>query len=639
MDIYLLYAYVGAVCAVIIAIILNRVKSTEYRDTVDGMFCKALMFFIAFCGVDAAWGIIGSPVWFTNRTAYLISTYGFHLMAAWASFVCSAYVLHHLKISHSAKRVFRWIRYVLICAQMVLILQNGFTGLFFTIDDAAVYHSGPLRTVSFILQFCHYIPIILYLLCTMHKGRENPEAAYTYRSSLIFSALPLIFGILQMIYPDGSFYSLGFLITSVTMYAFNVTRQRESYLAAYYAAEESQKSKAQIEEALARAEAANEAKTLFLANMSHDIRTPINGIMGMVTLARKEPMSEELAQYLKKIDVASHHLLSLINDVLDMSRIESGKAEILCEPTDLRVIADNCYSIVQGQLEGRNLTFVKNCEGLEHPQVLADVLHIRQVLINILGNAVKFTPDGGTVTFETRELSFDGSRGEYEFCIRDTGIGMSEDFLAHIFEAFSQEHTGSRANYQGTGLGMTITKQLVTLMGGTVTVESAPGQGSTFTVRLPLNADPQGKPSSAAPEPGELPASIRGLHILLAEDNDLNMEIAKSLLQEEGAVVTGAENGRIAVEWFANSPAGTFDVILMDIMMPEMNGYEATRAIRALEREDAATIPIIAMTANAFAEDKIKAMEAGMNAHTAKPINFPLLVGEISALLGNQTRS
>ncbi len=637
MDIYLLYAYVGAVCAVVIAIILNRVRSTEYKETVDGMFCKALMFFIAFCAVDAVWGLVGSPTGFVNRTAYLLSTYGFHLMAAWASFVCSAYVLHHLNLPAGRKRVFRWVRIALIVAQMVLIFQNPFTGLFFTIDAAAVYHSGVLRTVAFWLQFCHYIPLIVYALIRLSRREQNSETTYVNRSALIFSLLPLVFGVLQMLYPDGSFYSLGFLITSVTMYAFNVTQQRESYLAVYYAAEEQERSREQIEQALARAEAANAAKTVFLANMSHDIRTPINGIMGMVTLAQKEPMTDTLAGYVKKIDIASRHLLSLINDVLDMSRIESGRAEIVCDALDVRVLADNCSSIIQGQIEERDITFIRRCEDIAHPHVLADGLHIRQVLINILGNAVKFTPDGGTVTFETREESCDGATAVYVFVIRDTGIGMQPEFLEHIFEAFAQENTGSRAHYQGTGLGMTITHQLVTLMGGSVAVESVPDKGSTFTVRLPLAVDRAEKPAPAAAAPTDRLTDIGGLHILLVEDNELNMEIARALLQEEGALITEAENGRIAVEKFTGSPAGTYDVILMDVMMPEMNGYEATRAIRASEHPDARTVPIIAMTANAFAEDKIKAVEAGMNAHTAKPIHFPTLVSEIVGLLNERT--
>lgn len=632
MDIYLLYAYVGIVCAGVIAMILNRVRSTEYKKTVDAKFCGALAFFVAFCIVDTAWGIIGSPTHYVNQTAYLLSTYGFHIMAAWASFVCSAYVLHNMNVPEKKRKFFRLVRYSLITLQMILIFQNIFTGLFFTIDENGVYHSGIFRTVAFLMQFCHYLPIIVYLIPHLHSGEKDRTTAYVYSSSLIFSVLPLVFGMLQMAYPDGPFYSMGFLVTAVTMYAFNVTEQRESYLAAYYTAEEQEKSRAQIEEALKKAEAANIAKTVFLSNMSHDIRTPINGIMGMLTLAKKEPMSETLAMYLKKIDVASRHLLSLINDVLDMSRIESGKTEIQMDPTDVTVIADNCTSIIQGQIEGRNLTFIKKCDGITHSRVFADVLRIRQVLINILGNACKFTPDGGTVTFEIRETAFDGETVWMEFIVEDTGIGMSEEFQQHIFEAFSQENNGSRGDYIGTGLGMTISKELVGMMDGTISVKSERNHGSTFTVTLPFKVDTSEKlePATAKDVPAQ--TNIAGWKILLVEDNELNMEIASSILTDEGAVVTEAENGQIAVDKFTGSEPGTFDVILMDIMMPVMNGYDAAKAIRASAHPEAGTIPIIAMTANAFAEDKIRAVDAGMNSHVAKPINFPQLISEILAV-------
>ena len=631
MDVYLLYAYVGAVCAGIIAIILNRVKTTEFKETVDRNFCHALRFFIAFCLVDAAWGIIGSPYLGQNRTAYVLSTYGFHFMAAWASFVCSFYVLSTLKLHKGWRISFSCLRYTLIAAQMLLILQNLKTGYFFNIDENAVYHSNFLRPVSFNLQFCHYIPIIIFLLFAMIISRRN-EKLYNYRTALIFSALPLTFGFLQMLYPDGPFYSLGFLITAVTMYAFNVTKQRESHLAAVYEAKEAEKSHAKIQEALEKAEAASSAKSVFLANMSHDIRTPINGIMGMVTLARKEEMNETVANYINKIDIASNHLLSLVNDVLDMSRIESGKVVISNDATDISIVVDNCYSIVKGQVEEKGINFI-NKISVEHSRVFVDVLHLRQVLINILGNAVKFTPDGGTVEFNTVETGYADGKVQIMFIIKDTGIGMSKEFIGRIFEPFSQENNGSRANYKGTGLGMSISNQLIELMDGEIVIESVEGQGSTFTVKLSLEADNSEKPLYEKKKESLSGNNLDGLKILLAEDNELNMEIAVALLEDAGAIVKTAEDGKIAYEMFVNSEKGTYDVILMDIMMPNMNGYEATKAIRASRHAEAAQIPIVAMTANAFDEDKIKAMEAGFNAHTSKPIDFPVLVSEIKRLL------
>lgn len=631
MDVYLLYAYVGAVCAGIIAIILNRVKSTEFKETVDRNFCHALRFFIAFCLVDTLWGMIGSPYLGQNKTAFVISTYGFHFMAACASFVCSFYVLSTLKLQKRWRISFSCLRYTLMAAQMFLLLQNLKTGYFFTIDENAVYHSNFLRPVSFYLQFCHYVPIIGFSFIAMILSKRN-EKAYNYRTALIFSALPLTFGIFQMLYPDGPFYSLGFLITAVTMYAFNVTKQREMHLAAVYEAKEAEKSHAKIEEALEKAEAASSAKSVFLANMSHDIRTPINGIMGMVTLARKEEMNETVANYINKIDVASNHLLSLVNDVLDMSRIESGRAVISNDATDISIVVDNCCSIVKGQIEEKDIRFINTIQ-VDHTRVFADVLHLRQVLINILGNAVKFTPDGGTVEFNTVETGYTDGKAEIMFVIKDTGIGMSEEFIEHIFEPFSQENNGSRANYKGTGLGMSISNQLVELMGGNIAIESAKGKGSKFTVTLSFAVDYSEKPLYETEKTAASDNRLDGLNILLAEDNELNMEIAVALLEDAGANVKTAEDGKIACEMFINSERGAFDLILMDIMMPNMNGYEAARAIRASSHTDAARIPIIAMTANAFDEDKIKAMEAGFNAHTSKPIDFPTLVSEIKRLL------
>ena len=634
LDVYLLYAYVGVVCAGIIAIVLNRVKATEFKETVDGNFCHALRFFIAFCLVDAAWGIIGSPYLGQNRIAYVISTYGFHFMAAQASFVCSSYVLSTLKLHKGWRDFFACLRYILLVTQILLILQNFKTGYFFTIDNNAVYHSSFLRPVSFYLQFCHYIPIIVFSLVAMIISRRN-ERVYTYRTALIFSAMPLVFGFFQMLYPDGPFYSLGFLVTAVTMYAFNVTKQRETHLAAVYEAKEAEKSHAKIESALEKAEAANSAKSVFLASMSHDIRTPINGIMGMVTLARKEEMSETVANYIDKIDTASNHLLLLVNDVLDMSRIESGRVVISNEATDIAIVVDNCCSIVRGQIEEKGINF-KTRINVEHTRVFVDILHLRQVLINILGNAAKFTPEGGTIDFNVLETGFYKGRVQIKFIIKDTGIGMSEEFLEHIFEPFSQENNGSRTNYNGTGLGMSISKQFIDLMGGKMSVESAKGKGSTFTVFLSLEVDNSEKPLYEKKKETVSDSNLNGVKILLAEDNELNMEIAVALLEDAGATVKTAVDGKIAYEMFTESEKGTYDIILMDIMMPNMNGYEATRAIRASSHESAKTIPIMAMTANAFDEDRIKAIEAGFNAHASKPINFPALVSEIKRLIADE---
>ena len=372
---------------------------------------------------------------------------------------------------------------------------------------------------------------------------------------------------------------------------------------------------------------ATNAKTKFLSNMSHDIRTPINGIMGMTTIAKGvEGNPEKTTECLNKIDSASHHLLSLINDVLDMSRIESGKTEIMEAPINLAVVCESCSSIIKGQMTGRELNFETSLEG-QDLWLLGDELHLRQILINILGNAVKFTPDGGTIRFLCQEKACDAETAIFEFVIADTGMGMSQEFLQKIFDPFSQAENSSRTNYKGTGLGMSITKQLTELMGGSIEIESEEEVGSTFTVTIPFKIDPE-------PEKDDLvllgTADISDVRILLVEDNELNMEIACELLEEAGAFVTMAENGQEALDAFRDNPPETFDVILMDVMMPVMNGLDATRAIRALEREDAHMIPILAMTANAFADDVRATAEAGMNGHLSKPINIDEVITTIA---------
>ncbi len=380
------------------------------------------------------------------------------------------------------------------------------------------------------------------------------------------------------------------------------------------------------------ANSANAAKSEFLSHMSHDIRTPINGIIGMTNIAMKNIRSpERIEDCLRKIGGAADHLLMLINDVLDMSRIESGKTQIENKPIDIRTIIDNCTSIISGQTAVRSLNFKTDFEDFRHPKLFGDSLHLRQILINILGNAIKFTPEDGTVSFSVKELGAQDGRALYRFEIEDTGIGMSEEFVDKIFDSFSQEIQGddaSRTNYIGTGLGMAITKKLVDLMGGTIQVRSEQGRGSCFTVEIGFDID-ENVDRAQIPRVKKQP-DVAGMKVLLVEDNELNMEIAVELLSAEGIHVTCANNGREGCDAVLNSPPGTFDAVLMDIMMPVMNGYEATAAIRSSDRPDAANIPIIAMTANAYAEDIRHALSVGMNDHVAKPIDLDRLLCALS---------
>ena len=374
------------------------------------------------------------------------------------------------------------------------------------------------------------------------------------------------------------------------------------------------------------AESANSAKSTFLNNMSHDIRTPMNAIISFTNIALKQNPKPEVRSCLEKIGDSSEHLLTLINDVLDISRIESGKIQFTPAPVDIAAVADTVVNVTSGFLTNRNIKFDCKLEKPEKRYVLADAVRIREVLVNILGNAVKFTHDGGTITFEANYLpGADEKHIVARYRIADTGVGMSEEFIGLIFDEFSQEESSARTQYKGTGLGMAITKRYVDLMGGIITVESKKGVGSTFVVELPMElTDDHGTQQHDYSAGSD---DLTGVKVLLAEDNDLNAEIATIQLEELGIQVTRASDGRQAVKAFAENPPGAFDVILMDIMMPEMDGYAATAAIRALpNRPDAWQIPIIAMTANAFAEDVQASMDAGMNGHLSKPI----VIGEVA---------
>ncbi len=388
--------------------------------------------------------------------------------------------------------------------------------------------------------------------------------------------------------------------------------------------EQKEQSNRDLKAAAEEARSASQAKSEFLSHMSHDIRTPINGIMGMTEIALKNVSdTARVKDCLGKISDSSEHLLSLVNDVLDMSRIESGKVTINSAPMNMIAAIDECASIIGGQLLNRDLELVREFGDFEHPQLLGDELHLRQILINILGNSVKFTLDGGKIYFRVKETGSADGKAHFHFEVEDTGIGMDPSFLQHIWEPFAQEDGGSRTNYKGTGLGMAITKQFVDMMGGTITVESRLHKGSKFTLDLDFDIDPDVEPLADVSEAPKF--HLDGMRVMLVEDNELNSEIAQYMLEEVGITVTSVENGQLAVDMFRDKEPGSFDAILMDIMMPVMNGLDASRAIRALDRPDAKTIPIVAMTANAYDEDVRNAREAGMDGHLAKPIDTALL--------------
>ena len=388
-----------------------------------------------------------------------------------------------------------------------------------------------------------------------------------------------------------------------------------------------------------KAEAANRAKTEFLQRMSHDIRTPINGICGMVDIGDR--YSDDLQKQTdcrKKIREASNILLELINEVLDMSKLESGEVFLEEKAFDVYNIINEVTDVIGRLADERKITVKKEFRDITHPKLLGSPIHLKRLLMNIVSNAVKYNKDYGNIYLSCRELSLnidkDNESDEsvaLEFICRDEGIGMSEEFQKHIFEPFTQEQKGGGSKFGGTGLGMPITRNLIEKMDGTITFESEKGKGTVFVVTIPFKVAPDMQ--NQEEKQLVLEDSIKGLNLLLVEDNELNMEVAEFIIKNEGATVTKAWNGQEALRIFEKSSPGEFDAILMDVMMPVMSGYEATKQIRSLDREDAKEIPIIAMTANAFAEDRIKSKEAGMSEHIAKPIDMKLLVRVIAQLV------
>ncbi len=454
----------------------------------------------------------------------------------------------------------------------------------------------------------------------MLKQRDYYIYAYLPDNE-VFHNLPL--SVISVIF----LYFLMFSIFWLWTYRTNQVHQKKEQ-------EKDEKYKAELLIAAKKAEAANEAKTEFLQRMSHDIRTPINGICGLVNMAEHYVDNmEKQTEYRTKVKEASNLLLELVNDVLDMSKLESGEIVLEEIPFNLSKISREVFVVIEQMAAEQNIQIKWEKKEITHRDLIGSPGYVKRVMMNILSNAMKYNRENGHIYISCIEIpSGQPETTTMEFVCRDTGIGMAEEFQKHIFEPFAQEHAGSRTKFAGTGLGMPIAKKLIEKMGGTITFESVEGVGTTFVIRVPFRIDTDRNSKVETGEKTEV--SIRGLHILLAEDNELNMEIAEFMLQNEGVEVTKAWDGQEAVKIFEKSRSGEFDVILMDIMMPVMNGYEAAKMIRSLDREDAKAIPIIAMTANAFTEDRLRAKEAGMDEHVAKPVDVESLIKVIHGLVG-----
>ena len=453
--------------------------------------------------------------------------------------------------------------------------------------------------------------------------RQRDHYIYVYLPDTeVFAALPKNLGI-------------AFALYLLTLSGFFMYRYREQMLHQKEEKEREETYRKSLQEEARRADAANVAKTEFLQRMSHDIRTPINGIIGMLAVAKRYPDDlKKQDECREKISKASQLLLELINEVLDMGKLESGEVVLEEKSFHLQELLNEVLTVIEKLAQERGIEVIKRDLSVTHWNLIGSPGHLKRLLMNIMGNAVKYNKDHGKIILSLREDESEDGRAFYTFICEDTGIGMSEEYQKRIFEPFTREDESVKTLYNGTGLGMPIAKKLTETMGGSISFTSQRGEGTAFTVKLPFLIDKSAGKAEVTAEEAE--ASIKGVRILLVEDNELNMEISEFIVAEKGAVVTKAWNGKEAVETFAKAPEGAFDVILMDVMMPVMDGCEAAKEIRALPRKDAKTIPIIAMTANAFTDDKIRTREAGMNEHLSKPLAPDLVVKTITKFLGKK---
>ena len=621
----LLYAVAALTCALVTFILPLRIrKKLNTGSRVEKSFLLLVSWNALFCVVDSIWGMAASSL-IMNDTFLFIISIGFHLSAAITPAVWLDFVLAYLG-NVRREKLFRVITYVIFLAELVLIIINIFNKMMFYVAPDGTYATTAVRKLLFYLQYTTYVAIAVVSVINFFRekiqlssGKENVKI-HNHKAVLIFVAAPIICGVFQMIYPDAPAYSIGYTLGICVIYSTILTDMLHQQM---------------LESA--RAEASNAAKTAFLFNMSHDIRTPMNAIIGFTNIGLTHAEdSARVKDSLEKIKISSEHLLNLINDILEMSRIEAGKLELSQEPTDLMHMLKAIDQMNHSLALSKSIDYTTNIESIDNRYVYTDELHINEVIINLTSNAIKYTKDGGKVSLTARQISApaDGV-ATYLFEIKDTGIGISKEFQEHLFESFSRENSSTVSRQQGAGLGLSIVKKITDLAGGTIEVDSTLGEGSTFTVRLPLKVMDEeaacrfvtdGQDESSA----NIAAALAGTRVLLVDDNELNRELATDILTAAGFQVETASDGELAVKAVKEKEFFYYDFILMDIQMPVMDGYEATAAIRALPGGE--SLSIIALSANAFKEDIQKSLDAGMNAHVAKPIDVRTLLSTMYSL-------
>ena len=609
------YSIIGSLAIVIHLIInFNTICRREGPFRAYRAYRSLIISLLIYCLTDVGWGIFSGLEW----TAMLFADTTVYFIAMGAAVVCcNYYIVEYLDLQGRFASIFKYAGMVLFVLETGALIVNFFVPCFFWFDETGAYVTGTLRYVMLWVQI-----VMFFLACCITITVALKSAGITRKRNyaiFLFSFVMFIAIIFQSLLPLYPVYALGCLIGSCILHVYVVEDEREEY-------------RQIIAKEKNTAEEANKAKTAFLFSMSHDIRTPMNAILGYEAMARKKSTDETVNDYLQKIDVAGNQLLSLVNQVLEMSRIESGRIVLQEQRIDMDESEEMVRTIYAEQARAKGIHMTVELRNLTHKHAIGDSDRVSQIMNNLLGNAIKYTREGGSIFNYVEEEPCDKpGYAIYRMTVEDTGIGISEEFLPHIFEEFSREETSTVSHIQGTGLGMSIVKKLVDLMDGTIEVTSKLGEGSKFIVRIPLKIDTEHSEAPVAEAEGQ-DISLEGMKILLVEDNEMNREIAEEILSDAGAQIDTAEDGVIAVEKVANSVPGQYDVVLMDVQMPRMDGYEATRRIRALEDPALAGITIFAMTTNAFAEDRQNALEAGMNGHLTKPIDIPKLLSTLSQL-------
>jgi signal transduction histidine kinase/CheY-like chemotaxis protein len=622
------YSIIGILATILLLIgnrdVLRKQGDSGYSRT-RLYYRRFLLGVLVYYITDMLWGILDehrlTDLQFIDTTIYFVAMIA--TVVLW-----TRYVVSYLERKNFFERWLLRTGQAIFGVFLVSIVINFFYPVFFWFDEQGDYHTAFMRHAALVAQIAMFLSTSIYTLYTTAKTQG--DIRQRHMTIGLFGLAMVVMIAFQVFFPLWPFYAMGCMIGISLLHSFVLEDETEEYR------RELEKSRKALGEALVAAEKASKAKTAFLSNMSHEIRTPMNAIIGLNSIAQEDTsLSKDTRDHLQKIGTSAQHLLGIINDILDISRIESGSVLLKNAEFSFAQEVEQVNAIVTAQCRDKGLRYSCEVKNGISDYYIGDNMKLRQVLINILGNAVKFTPEGGSVSLVVEALASDGDKCTLRFIVEDTGIGIGKDFLPRMFETFTQEDESYTNKYGSTGLGLSITKSFVELMDGHIDVESEKGRGSKFTITVTLQKyQGDGSEHDALCAQKEKPrAELAGRTILLAEDVPVNAEIMALVLSMREMKAEHAENGRKALEMFRDHPEGYYSAILMDVRMPEMDGLEATEAIRKLDRPDAKQIPIIALTANAFDEDVQRSLQAGMNAHLSKPVEPDLLYATLEGLL------